>query len=63
MTSHTPAEVLLGRVARTRLSLVHPCMAQRVSVATEDRVGSQSPRTFVDGQAVYLRDLRPSATS
>ena len=38
-------------------------MAQRMSVSTEDRVGSQSPRTFAVGQAVYLRDLRPSATS
>ena len=32
-------------------------------MATEDRVGSQSPRTFVDGQAVYLRNLFPSETS
>ena len=63
VTGCTPAEILLGRVPRTRLSLVHPCMAQRVSVAMEERVGSHSRRTFVDSQAVYLRDLRPSATS
>ena len=39
----TPAEVLLGRSPRTRLSLIHPCMSQRLSVATEERVGDQSP--------------------
>ena len=63
VTGCTPAEILLGRAPRTQLSLVHPCMAQRMSIAAEERVGSQSPRTFADGQAVYVRDLRPSASS
>ena len=59
----TPAEILLGRAPRTWLSLVHPCLSQRMAVATEERIGSHSPRTFEPGQAVYLRDLRPSAAS
>ena len=59
----TPAEILLGRAPRTWLSLVHPCLSQRMAVATEEHVGSHSPHTFVSGQAVYLRDLQPSATS
>ena len=59
MTGCTPAEILLERAPRTRLSLVHPCIAQRMSIVAEERVGNQSPRTFVDGQAVYVCDLRP----
>ena len=59
VTGHTPAEILLGRAPRTRLPLVHPCIAQRMSIAAEERVESQSPRTFANGQAVYVRDLRP----
>jgi len=37
-------------------------MAQRMSIVTEEQVGNQSPQTFSDGQAVYLRDLRPNAS-
>lgn len=62
-TGRTPAEILLGRALRTRLSLVHPCMAQRMSIAAEERVGDHAPRTFQDGQAAYLRDLCPTASS
>lgn len=56
------AEILLGRAPKTRLSLVHPCMAQRMSIAAEGRVENQAPQTFEDGQAVYLRDLHPTAS-
>ena len=35
VTGRTPAEIVLGRAPRTRLSLVHPCMAQRMSIASE----------------------------
>ena len=38
-------------------------MAQRMTIASEERVGSQSPRTFAEGQAVYLQDLRPNVAS
>ena len=34
-----------------------------MTVVTEEHVGSHSPRRFEPGQEVYLRDLRPSATS
>jgi len=63
VTGRIPAEILIGRAPRTRLSLVHPCLSQRMTVATEEQVGSHSPRTFENGQEVYLRDLRLSATS
>ena len=36
VTGKTPAEVLLRRSPRTRLSLIHPCMSQRMSIATEE---------------------------
>ena len=38
-------------------------MAQRMTIASEERVGSQSPCTFAEGQAVYLWDLHPNAAS
>ena len=63
ITGRTPAEVLLGRSPRTRLSLIHPCMSQRMSIAIEERVGNKSPRTFTVGEAMLLRDLCPSAAS
>ena len=36
-------------------------MSQRVSLATEQKVGNRSPGVFKVGQAVLLRDLRPTA--
>ena len=62
VTGRTPAEILLGRLPRTRLSLIHPCMSQRMSVAIEERVGHKPPRSFSVGQEVLLRDLRPNAS-
>jgi len=54
VTGRTPAEILLGRAPRTCLSLVHPCLSQRMTVVTEERVGGHSPRTFEPGQEVYI---------
>ena len=62
VNGRTPEEILLGKAPGTQLSLFHPCIAREMSVPTEDTVGSQSPRTFVDGQVVYLHDLHPSVT-
>ena len=62
VNGRAPEEILLGKAPGTHPSLVHPHIAQEMSVPTEDTVGSQSPGTFVDGQVVYLRDLHPSAT-
>ena len=45
-----------------RLSLIYPCVSQRVSLATEQKVGNRSSRVYKVGQAVLLRDLRPTAT-
>jgi len=54
VTRKAPAEILLGKLPRTRLSLIHPCMLQRVSVKVEQRVGHKSPRLFKAGQEVLL---------
>ena len=54
ITGRTPAEVQLGRTPKTRLSLIHPCMSQRMFIAIEERVGNKSPRTFTVGEAVLL---------
>ena len=35
VTGRAPAELLLDRLARMRLSLIHPCMSNRVSPTTE----------------------------
>ena len=61
-TSRTPAELLLNRVPRTRLSLVHPCTAQRLEQAAEMKVGDKQPRRFAADDNVMVRDLRPNAT-
>ena len=61
VTERAPAELLLGRLPRTRLSLIYPCMSQRLSLATEQRVGNRSPRVSKVGQAVLLQDLCPAA--
>ena len=63
ITGRTPAEVLLGCSHRTHLSLIHPCMSQRMSISLEERVGDKPPLTFTNGQAVLLKDLRPTAAS
>ena len=57
MTGRAPAEFILGRLPRTRLSLIHPCIPQRMSIAIEERVGHKAPRCFNEGQEVLLRDL------
>ena len=46
VTGRAPAELLFGKLPRTRLSLIHPCVSQRVSLATEQKVGNRSPRVF-----------------
>ena len=61
-TSRTPAELLLNRMPRTRLSLVHPCISQRLEQAAETQVGDKQPRTFTVKDNVMVRDLRPNAT-
>ena len=61
-TGCTPSEVLLGRVPRTKRSLVHPCMSQRMSVAAEENLEARSPQTFNIGQRVALCDLHPTTS-
>ena len=61
VTARTPAEIILGRLPRTRLSLIHPSLPQRMSIAIEERVGHRAPRNFDKGQKVLLRDLHPYA--
>ena len=43
VTGRTPAEIILGRLPRTRLSLILPCLPQRMSIAIEERVGHRTP--------------------
>ena len=63
VTGRTPAEVLLGRAPRTRLSLVHPCLSQALSAKAQLKVGSTPLRSFDVGQEVIMRDHRPSTES
>ena len=60
VTGRTPAEVLLGRAPRTRLSLVHPCLSNTLSAKAEMKVGSTPLRNFDEGQEVLVRDHRPN---
>ena len=62
VTGRALAELLLGRLPRIRLSLIHACVSLRLSLATEQRVDNRSLRVFKVGQAVLLRDLWPTAT-
>ena len=59
VTGRTPPEVLLGRSPRTRLSLVHPCLLDRLTQEAEASVGDKQPRWFVINQQVAVRDFRP----
>ena len=61
VTGRTPAEIILGRLPRTRLSLIHPCVPQRMSIAVEERVDHKAPRNFGEGQKVLLPHFRPNA--
>ena len=63
VTERTPAEILLGRAPRTRLSLVHPCLSQTLSSKAELKVGNTPLRNFEEGQEVLVRDHRPNAKS
>ena len=62
-TGKTPAELLLRRLPRTRLSLVHPCVEHRMQTVAEQAVGEHQPRKFNEGQTIALRDFRPNATT
>ena len=62
-TNKTPAELLLKRSPRTRLSLIHPCVENRMKTVAEKGVGDHKPRLFKEGQSVALRDFCPRATT
>ena len=59
VTGRTPAEILLGRSPRTRLSLVHPCLSDHLTQKAEANVGTKQPRQFKENQKVVVRDFRP----
>ena len=61
-TSRTSAELLLNRMPRTCLSLVHPCTSQQLEQAAETQVGEKQPRKFAVNDNVMVHDLRPNAT-
>ena len=43
VTGRAPAEILLGRSPRTRLSLVHPCLSDHLTQKAEANVGEKQP--------------------
>ena len=43
VTGRALVELLVGKLPRVRLSLIHPCVSQRVSLATEQKVGNNPP--------------------
>ncbi|XP_043194801.1 uncharacterized protein K02A2.6-like isoform X2 [Amphibalanus amphitrite] len=57
-TARAPAELLFGRLPRTKLSLLKPSVAARMRHEPVDTVS----RSFLAGQPVLVRDLRPAAT-
>ena len=63
VTGRTPAEMLLGRSPRTRLSQVHPCLADTLTQKTEESVGSKQPRQFKEKQKVLVCDFWPHCPS
>ena len=56
-TGRAPAELLLGRLPRTKLSLLKPSLQARM----QSEISTKVSRSFVTGQPVLVRDLRPSA--
>ena len=62
-TGKIPAELLLKRLPRTRLSLIHPCIEHRMQIVAEQTIGEHQPRLFKERQPVALRDFRPNATT
>ena len=58
-TGRASAELLLGRIPRTKLSLLKPSVTQRL-IGLGEFVYS---REFLTGDSVLLRDLRPGSVS
>ena len=56
-TGRAPAELMLGRMPRTKLSLLKPSVSGRM----RGPEGFVYSREFVPGDAVLLRDLRPGS--
>ena len=46
-TGKTPAELLLKRLPRTRLLLIHPCVEHRLQTIAEQAVGDCQPRRTI----------------
>ena len=58
-TGRTPSELFLGRVVRTRLSLIKPNLAREVQVKQENQFETNKPtRTFEKGDSVQVRSHR-----
>ncbi|XP_043200158.1 uncharacterized protein K02A2.6-like isoform X3 [Amphibalanus amphitrite] len=58
-TGRAPAELLLGRMPRTKLSLLKPSVTQRLKGPGEYVYS----REFLAGDSVLLRDLRPGSAT
>ena len=64
-TNTSPSELFLGRTLRTRLDLLRPnCRSRVVSKQADQKIHHDRcsrPRSFVQGQAVMVRDFCPNA--
>ena len=63
ITNKIPAELLLKRSPPMWLSLIHPCVENRMKTVAEKGVGDRKPRMFKEGQPVTLHDFRPHTTT
>ena len=59
ITNRIPAEILLGRSLRARLSLVHPHLSDHLTQKVEAIFGNKQPRQFVVNEKVAVRDFQP----
>ena len=61
-TNRTPAEIIFRREPRTHLSMVVPSMTERLKEDLEPQDGFKPPRSFSEGDTVWVRDHRPTSS-
>ena len=61
-TRRSPAELVFGRAPRTHLSMVLPNTGERLKSRLQPSETLKNSRSFKPGDAVWVRDCRPSAS-